>query len=71
MDTLFLTTNGEKAVIEPRYSEYYNGTAKDYNVTLEIATIAATNAEKKKGINYDTSIRVDKIILIPVLDSEE
>ena len=71
VDTLFLTTNGEKAVIEPRYSEYYNGTAKDYNVTLEIATVAATNAEKKKGINYDTSIRVDKIILIPVLDSEE
>lgn len=71
MDTLFLTTNGEKAVIEPKYCEFYNGAAKDYNVTLEIATIAATNAEKNKGINYDTSIRVDKIILIPVLDTEE
>ena len=71
VDTMFLTTNGEKAIIEPTYCEYYNGAAKDYNVTLEITTIAATNNEKKQGINYDTSIRVDKIILIPVLDSEE
>ena len=72
MDTLFLTTNGEKAVVEPTYCEFYEGsTAKDYNVTLEISTVAATNSEKKKGINYDTSIRIDKIIFIPVLDSEE
>ncbi len=72
MDTLFLTTNGEKAVIQPTYSEFYEGSAaKDYNVTLEITSILATNAEKNKGINYDPVIRIDKILLIPVLDSEE
>lgn len=72
LDTIFLTTNGEKAVIEPKYCEFYEGTkASDYNVTLEVSTIAATNSEKNKGINYDTSIRIDKIILIPILDSEE
>lgn len=72
MDTLFLTTNGEKAVIQPTYCEYYDGSAaKDYNVTLEITSILATNAEKNKGINYDPVLRIDKIMLIPVLDSEE
>ena len=72
MDTLFLTTNGEKAIIKPTYSEFYDGSAaKDYNVTLEITSIMATNAEKNKGINYDPAIRIDKILLIPVLDSEE
>ena len=72
VDTLFLTTNKKKAVIEPVYCEFYDASsAKDYNVALEIKTIPATAAEKKKGINYDTSIRIDKILLIPVLDSEE
>jgi hypothetical protein len=72
VDTLFLTTNKKKAVIEPVYCEFYDASsAKDYNVALEIKTIPATSAEKKKGINYDTSIRIDKILLIPVLDSEE
>lgn len=72
MDTLFLTTNGEKAVIQPKYSEFYDGsTAKDYNVTLDITSIMATNAEKNQGINYDPVIRIDKILFIPVLDSEE
>ena len=72
MDTLFLTTNGEKAVIQPTYCEYYDGSAaKDYNVTLEITSIMPTNAEKNKGIYYDPVIRIDKIMLIPVLDSEE
>ena len=76
MDTIYLTTDGsrdgERAIVEFPYSEFYNGSAaKDYNVTLDIASVAATNAEKKKGINYDTSIRVDKIMLIPVLDNEE
>lgn len=76
MDTVYLTADGsrdgERAIVEFPYCEFYNGSAaKDYNVTLEIASVAATNAEKRKGINYDTSIRVDKIILIPVLDTEE
>lgn len=71
MDTLFFTTNGEKAIIQPRYCEYYDGEAKDYNVTLQISSTTATNAEKREGKNFDTSIRIDKILLIPVLDSEE
>ena len=72
MDTMFLTTNGEKAVIQPKYCEFYDGSAaKDYNVTLEITSILATNAEKNKGIYYDGAIRIDKILFIPVLDSEE
>lgn len=76
LDTVYLTTDGsrdgERAVMEFPYCEFYNGsTEKDYNVSLEITSQIATNAEKRKGINYDTSIRVDKIILIPVLDSEE
>jgi hypothetical protein len=71
VDTLFFTTNGEKAVIEPRYCEFYNGAAKDYNVTLQISSTTATNKEKRAGKNFDTAIRIDKILLIPVLDSEE
>ena len=72
MDTLFLTTNGDTAVIQPKYCEFYDGSAaKDYNVTLEITSILATNAEKDKGIYYDGAIRIDKILFIPVLDSEE
>ena len=71
MDTLFFTTDGEKAIIQPRYSEFYDGEAKDYNVTLQISSTTATNAEKRQGKNFDTSIRIDKILLIPVLDSEE
>ena len=72
MDTLFLTTNGEKAIIKPTYCEFYDGSAaKDYNVTLEITSILPTNKEKENGIFYDPVIRIDKIMLIPVLDSEE
>ena len=71
MDTLFFTTDGEKAIIQPRYCEYYDGGANDYNVTLEISSTTATNAEKRKGKKFDPSIRIDKILLIPVLDSEE
>jgi hypothetical protein len=72
MDTLFLTTNSEKAVIQPTYCDFYNGSAaKDYNVTLEVSSILATNAEKNKGINYDPVLRIDKILFIPVLDTEE
>jgi hypothetical protein len=76
IDTVYVTVDGsrdgERAVIEFPYSESYNASAaKDYNVTLDIESVAATNTEKKKGINYDTSIRVDKIILIPVLNTEE
>ena len=71
LDTVYLTTDGsrdgERAVVEFLYSEYYNASAaKDYNVTLEIQSVGATNKEKKDSIFYDTSIRVDKIILMPV-----
>ena len=76
VDTVYLTVDGtrdgERVVIAPEYCEFYDGTtAKDYNLTLDITSVGPTNAEKRKGINYDTNIRVDKIMLIPVLDTEE
>ena len=74
IDTLFLTTtDGERAIIEPKYCEFYDGSvAKDFNVSLEIKTVAASKKEQEEqGLFYDTSLRIDKIILIPVLDSEE
>ena len=76
VDTVYLTVDGtrdgERVVIAPEYCEFYDGTtAKDYNLTLDITSVGPTNSEKRKGINYDTNIRVDKIMLIPVLDTEE
>ena len=70
LDTLFLTTNGEKAVIKSDFSEFYDGEAKDYNVLLEVKSVAATKSEQRKGIYYDTSIRIDKILLIPIPEEE-
>ena len=65
LDTMFLTTKtGEKAIIEPKYCEYYDGSAaKDYNLTLDVKSLT--------GKDYDKVIRIDKILFIPVLDSEE
>lgn len=65
LDTMFLTTKtGEKAIIEPKYCEYYDGSAaKDYNLTLDVISLT--------GKDYDKVIRIDKIMFIPVLDSEE
>ena len=71
LDTLFLTRDGDTAIIQPRFCEFYDGAAKDYHVSLVINSKIATNKEKRKGMNFDTSIRIDKIILIPILDSEE
>jgi hypothetical protein len=71
LDTLFLTTkNGEMAEIKSDFSEFYDGEAKDYNVLLEVKSVAATKAEQRKGIYYDTSIRIDKIMLIPIPEEE-
>ena len=65
LDTMFLTTKtGEKAIIEPKYCEYYDGSAaKDYNLTLDVISLT--------GKDYDKVIRIDKILFIPVLDSGE
>lgn len=76
VDTLFLTVDGERdserAVIQPKYCESYDVTSsKEYAFQIEVKTNQPTNKEKKEGINYDTSIRIDKILLIPVLDTEE
>ena len=70
LDTLFLTTNGEKAEVTFPYSEFYDGEAKDYNVYFEVKTVAATKSEQRKGILYDVSIRLDKIMLIPIPEEE-
>ena len=69
LDTVFLTNKGEKVVINPRYCEFYDGTAKEYNVRLEVKSNAGTDSKTKK--KYDTAFRIDKIMLIPVLDTEE
>lgn len=80
MDTVYLTVDksrdGERVIIEPKYSEYYgNGTnANDYNLRLQIQSQkkAPTAEDKKKyGNSWDKSIRLDKIMLIPVPDTEE
>ena len=70
MDTLFLTNDGEKAVIHPKYCELYDGkNASNYNLQLSI-----TSKNKIKGdttdtnTKYDLSFRIDKIMLIPVQD---
>jgi hypothetical protein len=55
MDTIFLPL--EKA---PKFSEFYNGNKEDYHIELEIESV--------KGDDLDEDLRIDKIMLIPVLD---
>ena len=73
MDTLFLTTNGDTAIVQPTYCEFYDGSAaKDYNVSLKVRSMTPeTLDELFSGVEYDLVLRIDKIMLIPVLDSEE
>ena len=69
VDTLFLTDeNGDRAVIEPEFCEFYDGkSAKDYNIELKVNTL-----ESIRGVPVgDMSLRIDKIMLIPVPDTEE
>lgn len=69
VDTIFLNVEGtdKRAVIEFPYCEYYNTNSnKDFSVTMEIAS---DNLLDPKG--YDLSIRLDEILLIPVLGTEK
>ena len=77
MDTIYLTKDGtrdgERAVVTPTYAEYYDSksgpnVAKDYNVTFEIKSVGA--GRNDKNVKYDFSIRIDKILFIPVPYSE-
>ncbi len=78
MDTLYLTVDdsrdGERVIIEPNCCEFYgNGNdASEYSVTLDIQSQNPTSAEKTKyGDFFGKSIRLDKIMLIPVPETEE
>ena len=74
IDTLFLTNpDGSKAIIEPKYCEYYDtDKGKDgYNVTFQVQSQGPSTAERSQGIDFDRSIRIDKIMFIPVPDTEE
>ena len=73
IDTLFLTNpDGSKAIIEPKYCEYYDtDKGKDgYNVTFQVQSKGPNDAEKKDSIDFDRSIRIDKIMFIPVPEEE-
>lgn len=55
MDTIFLPL--EKA---PKFSEFYEGDKEDYHIELEIESV--------KGDDLDEDLRIDKIMLIPVIE---
>ncbi len=77
MDTLYLTVDdsrdGERVIIKPNCCEFYgNGyDASEYSVTLDIQSQNPTSAEKTKYGDFGKSIRLDKIMLIPVPETEE
>ena len=80
IDTVYLTVDdsrdGERAEIKPISCELYgNGdNANDYYVELDIESPGGnpSNSEKKiYGDKWDKAIRLDKIMLIPVPDTEE
>ena len=67
VDTIFLNVPGtdEIATVEFPYCEYYNTNSnKDYSVTMEVAS-------ENLFSGYDMSVRLDAILLIPVLGTEE
>jgi len=76
MDTIYLTVDGQRdsdrAVITPLYAEYYNSTSeKDYNVTFTVESLISERDDHENGIEaFDCSIRIDKILFIPVPYSE-
>lgn len=74
LDTLFLRKpNGEKAIIKPNFCEFFDGLeveTKDYTVTLDITTRGPSSDEKDQGLDFDRSIRIDKIMFIPVPEKE-
>lgn len=69
LDTIFLTVDDtdEIATIEFPYCEYYNTySSKDFSAKLTLETDGGARPQ-----NYDMSLRIDAILLIPVLDTEE
>lgn len=73
IDTIYLTVDGtrdgERAVVTPKYAEYYDSDSeKDYHVTLTVSSDGA--GREDEGVIYDYSIRIDKVLFIPVPYSE-
>ena len=80
IDTVYLTVDDsrddERAEIKPISCEFYGdgNNANDYYVELDIESPGGnpSNSEKKiYGDKWDKAIRLDKIMLIPVPDTEE
>ena len=75
VDTVFLTQNNKRAEIKPTYCELYGdgNNGKDYTVQLNIETVGPTFLEllANRNLKIDTSLRIDKILLIPVPETEE
>lgn len=68
VDTLFLIDDkGEPAIIDIPACEYYKlSSYKDYSTTITVSSINPGRSVPRK----DTSIRLDAILLIPVLEEE-
>lgn len=66
VDTLFVTdSKGEKVILDIPYCELYNTyNHEDYNLYVEVVTGGSIK-------DYDRSIRLDAIMLIPVKETEE
>lgn len=66
VDTLYLIDEkGEPAIIDVPACEYYKlSSNKDYSTTMTVSS------KYKRGLKMDTSIRLDAILLIPVLEEE-
>lgn len=67
VDTLFLIDDkGEPAIIDVPACEYYRlGSNKDYSTTMTVSTKYFRGVKKQ-----DTTMRLDAILLIPVLEEE-
>lgn len=66
VDTLFLIDEkGEPAIIDVPACEYYKlSSYKDYSTTMTVSS------KSRRGKSYDNTIRLDAILLIPVLEEE-
>ena len=64
VDTVFLTKGDAPYIVDIPICEYYNtGREEDYTINLNIATVRDKN-------NNEHSLRLDKIMFIPVFDEE-
>lgn len=63
LDTVFLTEKDARLALDIPFCEYYlTGNNQDYTTKLQIKT--------NTGAKLDKSLRIDKIMFIPVLDEE-